>query len=186
MPFGTLPSKVGVLKTNRFTTNRESSLFRFVEAAVLSSEPKYLAASIGAMSCAAVFPIVLFAVFLVTIALAESFGRNTNPVAGIMFLRISMTRAYPVLLLVTFVFGLPIIWAMRECALRPGRIIGVGATVSFVIAAVTIWSVGLPSISFRLAAIETCILAVPLLLCFCLFAGWVRLMTGSSKTAPQL
>jgi len=156
-----------------------------VEEAVTSCEPKYLAASIGAVACAAVFPIVLFAVFLVAIAVAESFGRNTNPVAGIMFLRISMTRAYPALLLSTFVFGLPIIWSMRERALRPGRIIGVGAIISFVIAAVTVWSVGLPIISLRLAAIETCVLAVPLVLSCCLFAGWVRLMIASSNSAAK-
>ncbi len=128
------------------------------------------------------FPIALFTMFLLTIGIAELVGENTNPVAGIMFLSIAMTRAYPALLLCTFILGLPAIaWALREHKLRPAYIVAVGSLTSFVIAAGTNVSVGLPSISFHLAAINICLLAAPVLLCFCLFACWIRISNGNSR-----
>ena len=147
---------------------------------------KYHAATIGAVVCAAIFPVALFAVFLLTIGIAELFGRNTNPVAGIMFLSIAMTRAYPALLLCAFILGLPmIVWALHEHELRPAHIVAIGALTSFILAAGTICSVGLLTISILLAAIDICLLAAPLFLCFCLFACWIRVMNGRSTSTSR-
>jgi hypothetical protein len=114
-----------------------------------------LAVMIGAVVCAAVFPIVLFVVFLIENGIAASLGFNTNPVAGIMYLSIAMTYAFPALLVCMLILGLPIIHLARnERALRSMTIVICGALTSFAIAAGSMYCVGAFDIRGVLAAIN--------------------------------
>jgi len=145
-----------------------------------------LAIMFGAVVCAAIFPLVLFAVFLTFVAIADARGVEINPPAGIMFLSIAMTRTYPALLLSTLIVGLPVIrWALNERSLPPMSIFVAGMLSSCALAAGTALSIEPWRTSMLLATFNAALLAIPLLLCFGLFGGWVQLIKRQSDSNQQ-
>ena len=136
-----------------------------------------LAIMIGAIVCAAIFPLVLFAVFLTFVAIADARGVDINPPAGIMFLSIAMTRTYPALLISTLIVGLPVIrWALNERSLPLTSIFVAGMLASCALAVGTVLTIEPWRMSMLLATFNAALLAIPLLLCFGLFACWVQLV----------